>query len=245
MHRHIKCKRHLHYETILCFVENTKLFMLYCIVNKFWFWVNSYLKSVAATVSLQFAELTIAQLELQSWHSLHWRRSSIPLICVCDNGAELGQCDNCDTKMETAQPSSKVLRPLSHAPWTPAPPPSSASGWPSSLFRRRSQFKPGSSASGSSSSTPVTQRLIMNFQFIWIINLPALFYFRKQIKSLSDDNLLSPNTINRRNSFLRSRPPSSFSPSSIQTTSSSPRLSSQLTNTPPSKVWLIAELLIH
>ena len=71
---------------------------------------------------------------------------------------------------------------------------------------------------------------------------PALYIynriniFRSQCKSLSDDNLLSPNTISRRHSLLRARARDSVSPSSILTTSSSPRLSSHTYNSPQSKV---------
>ena len=63
------------------------------------------------------------------------------------------------------------------------------------------------------------------------------YNLRSERKSVSDDNLLSPATLSRRHSLLRaSGPPSSHSPSSILTTSSSPRLSSHTNNSPQSKV---------
>ena len=93
-------------------------------------------------------------------------RSNVPLICVCDNNTAgtFDNVENMDNSIDNT-PTTGVLRPLakegssvsSKSDWSALG--SLHSDWPANFFRRKSQFfKSGSSASGSSSSTPVRQR---------------------------------------------------------------------------------------
>ena len=91
----------------------------------------------------------------------------MPLICVCDNhpSGTFNNEENLGDTIDNTQ-TTGVLRPLSKdgssvsskSDWSALG--SLHSEWPANFFKRKSQFfKSGSSASGSSSSTPVRQRL--------------------------------------------------------------------------------------
>lgn len=91
----------------------------------------------------------------------------MPLICVCDNhpSVTFNNEENLEDTIDNTQ-TTGVLRPLSKdgssvsskSDWSALG--SLHSDWPANFFKRKSQFfKSGSSASGSSSSTPVRQRL--------------------------------------------------------------------------------------
>ena len=137
--------------------------------------------------------------------------SEVPLICVCDNQEENGS----KIQDSSQQSSSKEV----NNDWSQYLGENTAD-WSLPLRRRINLQRQRPLSSSSSCTTPLNTA-------------------RPQTKSFSDDHLLSPNTIIRRNSLLRKqdRALSSYSPSSTRTSSSSsPRLSSQTYTSQLSKV---------
>ena len=137
--------------------------------------------------------------------------SEVPLICVCDNQEENGS----KIQDSSQQSSSKEV----NNDWSQYLGENTAD-WSLPLRRRINLQRQRPLSSSSSCTTPLNTA-------------------RHQTKSFSDDHLLSPNTIIRRNSLLRKqdRALSSYSPSSTRTSSSSsPRLSSQTYTSQLSKV---------
>ena len=137
--------------------------------------------------------------------------SKIPLICVCDKPSQDDQ-----TQLVEREEAREVLRPL-----------------------QSDLYKSVSSASSSSEPPSAKSRWSSDFVENDVITLSSLLRIRSS-GSRSDEKLLFPNNVNIRSPFLRTTqadypPSSSYSPSSVLSTSSSMRLSTQ-NNSPQSKV---------